>query len=421
MFVSVIRFFVNNWIYELYIKPSYYFKYYGFEWIKPLSANGMYLVFVILALCYLLILLGFFYRIAIVAAFILFTYIELLDKSNYLNHYYFISLISFLLIFIPAHKSFSIDTFRKPSLKSDFVPQWTIIALKLQIAIVYVFAGIAKLNYDWLFNAMPLKIWLPANNHLPIIGALMDQVWVAYFFSWFGAIYDLFIVYFLINKKTRLIAFVFVFLFHILTKILFPIGMFPYIMILGSLIYFSDEFHLKIIGILKKIFPFKVRTSNKSEISTSNVFNSISLTIFAIFFSFQFLLPWRFLAYPGKLFWTEQGYRFSWRVMLMEKAGTAFFYVKDKKSGKEIEIMNSDYLSKNQEKMMATQPDMLLQFAQMLKMDYEKKGFKNPEIRVESYVTLNGSGSRLFVNSTIDLSQEKESFLPKNWILPYQN
>jgi hypothetical protein len=52
---------------------------------------------------------------------------------------------------------------------------------------VYFFAGVAKLNYDWLFRAMPLRIWLPPHIGLTLIGPLMDETWVAYAFSWFGA------------------------------------------------------------------------------------------------------------------------------------------------------------------------------------------------------------------------------------------
>lgn len=428
MFGAVIRFILKGWVDELYIKPSFYFSYYGFEWIKPLGAEGMYIVFAIMALSYLLVMLGYYYRIAIITAFLTFTYVELIDKANYLNHYYFVSIISFLLIFLPAHRYFSLDVMRKPFLRITKVPRWTIDALKFQLAIVYIYAGIAKLNYDWLFRAMPLKIWLPANTHLPIIGGFMDDEWVAYFFSWFGAIYDLSIVFFLMNKKTRLAAYAFVIIFHVMTKIFFPIGMFPFVMIFSTLIFFSEDFHKKLITIFLSWKPFNRSFSSASNEASLETFvhsgrlkTKLITYMFGTFFMVQLILPWRFLLYPGKLFWTEQGYRFSWRVMLMEKAGTAFFYVKDPQTGGKSEIMNCDYLTKNQEKMMATQPDMILQFAHFLKKEYEGIGIKNPQVSVESYVTLNGSGSRLFIDSAVDLTKEKENFLSKEWILPFKN
>jgi hypothetical protein len=426
MLGAVIRFLLKGWVYELYIKPEFYFSYYGFEWVKPMGAAGMYIVFALMALSFLLIIFGYYYRLAAVTAFLTFTYVELIDKSNYLNHYYFVSVVCFLLIFLPAHKYFSLDAVRKPAIGTTEVPRYTISAIKLQLAIVYIFAGIAKLNYDWLYRAMPLKIWLPANAHLPLIGGFLDYEWVAYFFSWFGAVYDLFIVFFLMNSRTRPVAYAFVILFHLMTKWLFPIGMFPYVMIFCTLIFFSEPFHKKVIEKLKGFNPGVLKLFAKvDQPAGHNLFlnkrkSHVVMWMLGIFFFLQILLPWRFLLYPGNLFWTEQGYRFSWRVMLMEKAGTAFFYVKDPKKGFEAEVMNDQFLTKNQEKMMATQPDMILQYAHLLKEKYEAQGIKNPQVRVESYVTLNGSGSRMFLDSSVDLTKERESLLPKAWILPFE-
>ena len=144
-------------------------------------------------------------------------------------------------------------------------------------------------------------------------------------------------------------------------------------------------------------------------------------SIIILHFAIQIVLPFRYLFYPGELFWTEEGFRFSWRVMLIEKAGTAFFYVKDAATGREAEISNAQYLTPNQEKMMSTQPDMMLQFAHFIANEFKTKGVENPEVRVESYVTLNGSGSRPFTNPNIDLSKLQDGFSAKNWILPFNS
>lgn len=424
MLGSTIRFALKGWIYELYIKPTFYFSYYGFEWIKPLDPTGMYIVFGLMALSFLFVTCGYYYRIAIVTAFLTFTYVELLDKTNYLNHYYFVSVVLFLLIFLPANRYFSLDVVRKPFLRTTKIPQWVIGSLKFQLAIVYIYAGIAKLNYDWLFRAMPLKIWLPANTDMPIIGSLFGYEWVAYLFSWFGAVYDLFIVFFLLNARTRVVAYLFVIIFHVLTKMLFPIGVFPYVMIFSTLVFFSENLHIRTIQFLQSKFLHWFGSSAVKEYQApspaSSFKGTLVLYMLSVFFFVQVLIPWRFLLYPGKLFWTEQGFRFSWRVMLMEKAGTAFFYVKDPETGRESEVMACDYLTKNQEKMMSTQPDMIVQFAHYLKEKYEGSGIRNPQVRVESYVTLNGSGSRLFIDSTIDLTKEKDNFSHKKWVLPFK-
>lgn len=389
-----------------------YFPFYGFEWVKPLSGIGMYSVFALLLISCLGIIFGLLYRYSSILFFVLFTYVELIDKTNYLNHYYFISLVSFSIIFIPANKNFSLDNklFKRP--ETTNIPYIFLFLLQLQMFAVYFFAGIAKLNYNWLFEALPLKIWLPAFSHYPIIGRFMEASWLAFFFSWFGCVYDLLIGFFLFNKRTVYTAYVFVILFHIATATFFNIGMFPYIMMTITIVFFKEEFHIKLINFFKRIANY-----NYSEIESIKMPRKSFTYLFLCFFLIQFILPFRYVLYDGNLFWTEQGYRFSWRVMLMEKAGTAFFYVKDATTNREVEVDNKEHLTYMQEKMMATQPDMMVDYAKYLKNYYLNKGFKSPKVRAQSFVTLNGSGSREFINDTIDLSVQNNSFLKnKTWI-----
>lgn len=420
MLISILRFACKGWIYKLYIKPVFYFSYYGFEWVKPLGDPGMYILFTIMGVAALFLMLGFFYRFSAILFFLTFTYVELIDKTNYLNHYYFVSIIAFLLILVPAGDYFSIDVRRKPQKTITRIPRLFILILQFQLGLVYFYAGIAKLNPDWLFQAMPLRIWLPAHTDLPLIGTLMDKAWIAYFFSWFGAIYDLSIPFLLLFRKTRGWAYFFVVFFHIMTFLLFQIGMFPFIMIICTLIFFPESLHQRIIAGMSKLFRLTFEPAVDKNYIFAIPVKRLLVGLIIVHFTFQLLVPFRYLLYPGKLFWTEQGFRFSWRVMLMEKAGKAFFYVTDPVTKRSGETMMDNDLTVNQEKMMATQPDMILQYAHYLKKKYQAQGIANPEIRVECYVTLNGSGSRLFIDKTVDLTKEEDSFKNKNWILPFE-
>jgi hypothetical protein len=377
MFISTVRFIAKGWVDEFYVAPQFHFPFYGLEWLRPLPAVGMYAVFVLMALASLGLTLSRFYRLSAALFFLCFVYIELLDRSFYLNHYYLVSLISFLLILVPADR-------RGANI------------IKFQICIVYFFAGISKLTHAWMIDALPLKIWLPA------FGGIFKQVWIAYAFSWFGAFFDCTIWIFLLLPRTRTIAYLVVIIFHLTTALLFKIGMFPYIMIAITLVFFSPETPPK------PIPPSMPPRSGKAM-----------LTLLAFYFLLQLTLPLRYLCYPGNLLWTEQGFRFSWRVMLMEKGGTAFFYVKDARSGRRWEVENKKFLTPLQERQMSTQPDMILQFAHHLHDTYQKKGIADPVITVEDYVTLNGAGSRLYIDSTVDLAKQRDNFLPKKWILPY--
>jgi hypothetical protein len=417
MFVSIARFMLKGWVYNMYILPKMFFPYYGFEWVKPMPALGMYVIFALLLLSSLGILAGAFYRFSAILFFVLFTYVELLDKTNYLNHYYFISLISFLLMFVPAGKNFSVDNklFKRPELTD--MPRFFVLIIQLQLFTVYFFAGIAKINYAWLVEAQPLKIWLPAFSHFSIIGPFMEREWIAYLFCWFGCIYDLAIGFLLFNRRTVNTAYVFVVIFHLATSLFFNIGMFPYIMITITIIFFKEEFHLGILSVLKNSMHYG---NNRGTFSQANRVPKFLTIFFMSYFVMQFFLPFRYLFYKGNLFWTEQGYRFSWRVMLMEKAGTAFFYIRDRTTGKETEVDNKNHLTYMQEKMMATQPDMMVDYAKYLKKEYEKKGFVNPIVRAQSFVTLNGSGSREFIDSEIDLSEQSNTiFKNRDWVKSY--
>ena len=436
MGISLLRFAALGWIEKLYLEPTFHFTYYGFSWVKPLGAFT-YVLFGIAVLATVMVALGYRYRLAIAVFFCTFTYFELLDKTTYLNHYYFVSILSFLLLFLPAQAYFSLDARRRPALASATVPVWTIDAIKLLLSIVYIYAGLAKLNPDWLLRAQPLRIWLPARDYLPLIGPLLREQWVAYAFSWGGALYDLVIPFLLWNARTRTFAFVLVVGFHVLTRILFPIGMFPYLMIVSALIFFPASFHEQVLARLRSSgvwlgFFSKDEQSDPPQLTAqvavvlpppSASFSSwqrrATAAVIGLFFTLQLLLPLRFALYPGKLFWTEQGYRFSWRVMLMEKAGYANFKIVDRTTGRRFYVNNAEFINPFQEKQMATQPDFILEYAHYLAAVYRQRGITDPAVYVESYVALNGESSRPYIDPTVDLTQIQPSFLPATWILPY--
>ncbi|THD65839.1 HTTM domain-containing protein [Robertkochia marina] len=426
MFLSVLRFWANGWIEKLYLEPEFHFTYYGFEWVRVPGAYT-YLIFLLCALSALGIALGYRYKWSVLLFFLSFTYIELMDKTTYLNHYYFISLLSFLLFFLPAAARFSLDAQRQGKLYLK-VPAWNIDAVKLMLGIVYFYAGLAKINSDWLFRAMPLKIWLPSKFDLPLIGdSLLQQEWFNFAMSWAGMIYDLAIPFLLLYKRTRLFAFALVVFFHVFTRVLFPIGMFPYIMIVSALIFFDAGVHHRIMEIVKRIGtalgrkrptpPLQVIPEYRLPILQEKLIKPLLM----VFFVIQLLLPFRYLLYPGELFWTEEGFRFSWRVMLMDKVGYTTFTIVDGKTGKSFEVDNTDFLTSFQEKQMSFQPDFILEYAHYLGDHFKAQGHQNVEVYARSYVALNGRKSTPFVEEDRDLYKEKESFKHKDWIIPFKD
>lgn len=401
MCFSQLRFLSKGWIEDCYTNPQFHFTYQFFDWIEPFGNTTMYLIVVATALFALCIGFGLFYRVSTVLFFMSFTYLELIEKSWYLNHYYFASLIAFLLIWLPAHRNHSLDSRIFKRIRLAEVPQWTVLILKIQIAIVYIFGGIAKLNSDWLIEAQPLKIWLQARTDTPILGSLFQYDSIAYLFSWTGSLYDLTIPFLLFYKRSRPWAYILVVIFHVLTYALFNIGMFPWMMIGASLIFItSTEW--------KNLFH-KLGLSNKEISSDAKPFcsNKIAIPLLVVYTLFQFAFPLRHFALTNNVLWTENGFRFAWHVMVMEKNGFTEFTIVDNNTQKKFTVYPSQYLTVIQEKQMSFQPDMIWQFAQHLNEQFNTDNTKELSIFVNSKVSLNGRSSQTFMAPETDLLKVK--------------
>ncbi len=414
MFVGLVRMYAEGWVEKLYIVPTHFFKFYGFEWVKVPNEMGVYLLFLIAAISALGISAGLFYRFFAILFFCTFSYIELMDATNYLNHYYLVAWLALILIFLPAHRFWSLDIKWRKIESASLVSNGYIWTIKVLLVVVYFYAGLAKVNSDWLLNAMPLKIWLPERTSIPVLGYFFQFPIVAYIFSWFGCLYDLSIGFLLCFRRTKWFAYLMVIVFHTLTGMLFNIGMFPIIMIMSTLIFFNEKDY----GFLFKKTTLIIQQEKKKTVFLPK----IGVLLFTLFIVFHFFVPLRHFLYSSNVLWAEEGYRFSWRVMLVEKIGYARFIIKDGESNRQQEILNQSFLTEFQEKQMSIQPDFILQFAKIITKEYENKhGFRNAKVYVESHVALNGRVSERFIDVAVDLNSINDDFLPKKWVLPIQN
>ncbi len=404
MLVAVGRYFAHGWIDSLFRTPRFFFTYAGFEWIQPLPGAGMHLLFAALGILAAALVVGVFARASAALFAIGFTYAHLIDKTNYLNHYYLVSVLAALLALLPIGAAGSVDARRRPEIAGDTVPAWTVWVLRAQLGLVYFYGGVAKLNADWLFSAQPLRIWLAASGDVPLLGPFLERPWAAYACSWAGAAFDLGIVPLLLWRRTRLPAYALVVVFHVLTSLLFPIGIFPWLMIGLTPIFFAPDWPRRF-GWAPVAAPARPAPMRHEP---------LIVAVLAAHLLLQALIPLRLFLASDDVGWTERGFRFSWRVMAMEKAGMATFRLRDPATGETWTIDPRAELTPLQNRMMATQPDMIAAYARHLADVARAAGHRDVEVRADVYVSLNGRPSRRYIDPDADLARaERAPVLPR--------
>ncbi len=418
MFVAVVRFFAHGWIDEHFLEPRHFFPYHGLAWVRPWPGAGMYVHFAVMGVLALCIAAGLFYRASVVGFGLLFAYAHLIDKTNYLNHYYLVICLCLLMALLPLDRCASLDAHRRPALRGATVPAWVVWALRAQIGLVYVFGGIAKLKADWLVDAQPMQIWLAASTDVPLLGPLFGERWMAYAMSWAGAAYDLAIVPLLLWRRSRPLAYVAVVVFHVVTMRLFQLGMFPWIMMASSLVFLPPGWPRRLAAWLGRRSGARTGSDAPGGPATPVRRPRLVLALLGAYFAFHAAMPLRHLLYPGDVLWTEEGFRFAWNVMLMEKTGSVDAHIVEPSTGKRWVVSPSAYFTRYQTKMMSASPDMILQFAHLVAADFRARGVRDPEVRVDAVASLNGRRRARLVDPTVDLAREADGLLPRHWILP---
>ena len=421
MFWEVIRYYQHGWIERYFIQPSFYFTYHFFDFVTPWPGRGMYLHFDVVGILAILIAVGLFYRVAALLFLPAFAYIFLLDKANYLNHFYLIILFSFLLCLLPANRALSLDRVlffpRRPAL----VPMWSVWVLRAQQVIVYFYAGLAKVNVDWL-RGEPMRMWLAARDDFPLVGHWFTEEWVVYLFSYGALIFDLSVGFLFLWRKTRLVAFGFAGTFHLMNAWLFNIGIFPWMMIWAMLIFAEPDWPQTVWGwIRQKIrLPARGDAAPLPETFGYPIPRTSTLILIGLhgYFIFQLLFPLRHLLYPGNVSWTEEGHRFSWHMKLRDKDAMLNIYLTDPRTGDTWEISPSRDLSSRQLKEMSTRPDMIVQYAHYLAAQAENSGQPRPIIQVNHQVSLNGRPYQTLIDPEVNLAEIQLSFKPADWLLP---
>ena len=409
---SAARFLAYDWVRQFFAEPTFFFRFWGFEWISPLSHAGMTGVFVALVVLGLTMALGLFYRVSVAGALVLWSYVELIDVTNYLNHYVLMSLLLCSLLWMPAHHKWSLDralgVLRAPR---EGVARWMLWVLRFQVASVYFWAGMAKATPDWLLHAQPLNIWLSARSELPVVGPLFEFWWVALGMSWAGFVFDSTIWAFLLWRRTRAWAFALVVGFHVSTGLLFNIGLFPWIMILAVTVMFDPAWP-------ERLLRHSSRSGHAPKQQARGHLRVSARLLLGLCLLVQLVMPMRHMLYPGHVLWNEQGMRWSWRVMVREKNGAVTYRVRWDGRARDLEVPATRYLTDHQAREMSGQPDMILQLGQHIGRRMAQDVGRPVQVYADALVSLNGRAPQALVDPTVDLMQVRDGVGQAAWITP---
>jgi len=421
MLWEVWRYIKGNRIKGYYVDKDMHFKYYGFEWVPgPLPGMYMYHFYVAMGILYTFIIMGLFYKVSMIAAFLGFFYWMFLDETFFLNHFYLALLIHFVMIFLPAHRNASMDVLRYPELRVEKVPSWTRWILVFHVSVPYVYGGVSKFCPDWLAG-YPMKIYLDQTKRdFPL--SLLYQTftepgqdwWVKYFFSYGGLVFDLVAAPALIWKKSRPYAVTITIFFHMMNDHLFSIGIFPWFMMYATPIYFEPEWSRPILN-FEWIFAAPKKT--KKIYNNSRGMRKVIKLCLITWCTWQVVWPFRQFAYPGDVNWGEEGHLFAWMMMIRNKRSYADFTVTYLDTGREVEIDNKRWLTNTQASRFVKRPDMILRFGHFLCEKYAAKGRGPVTVHVDAKTSLNEREYQHMVDPTKDLCMCDLSLKSADWIV----
>jgi len=330
----------------------FHFAYPGFAWLPVLPPHWIYFVVGLLAVGGVFLAAGFLYRLSAAAIFLSWGYLYAVESTRtyWMSYHYLELLLAFLLLWMPAARRFSVDAWLwRVRNWPKTVPFWTIFVLRGQLVISYFYAGVAKLNADWLQDAEPVRYYLANSNVLPHLGksGLADFLrhillsnGLAYFISYAGAAFDLSVGFLMLFRRTRIFAMVLMVIFHATNHfILFnDIVWFPLLGVTTATIFLEPDWPERLWNWLRRphlakphwawagfgavLFPvvgaalgWKLAPSKASaSAGATRAIGRWVAPLVVVWLVWQTLMPLRQYLIEGDSRFTWEGLSFSWRL-----------------------------------------------------------------------------------------------------------
>ena len=266
------------------------------------------------------------------------------------------------------------------------------------------------MNADWV-SGFPMREVLQSRASHPLIGPFCDQEWFVYAFVWSGLLFDTFIVGLLLFRRTRLLGFGLCLVFHLLNASLFQIGIFPWLMILATTIFFEPDWPRWVFSSLLAAVQ-----GESCEVPRKSNARFALFGFLGVFVVLQVLVPLRHFLYKENTSWTERNHHFSWHMKLRGKTTAIRFYTRNPANGQWAKFQLQEHLKLHQLMRMTRDPWMIRDFALFIEDYYKRIGIPDVEVRVFSLCSMNGRKPQLLIDPQVDLTAS----LPPDWIAPLE-
>lgn len=409
--------------------PTYFhFKYPLFTWVEGFPTHWMVAVeIVVLLVAAIGVFLGIRFRLATIVFGFVYLHLFLIDTVYYNNHYYLTILISWLLAFTGADRTFSIRSLRERDPDGCAIPHtvpfWNYFLLRGQIFFLYFYGGIAKLNGDW-FRAQPVKHWFANSGSLRFpLDLIAREEWFAWVAAYGGIIIDLGAPFLLLWRRTRPYTATVLIAFHLMNSRIFKIGFFPYIGIVLTILFFDPSTARRLWAKFQTVVAGapRVRMPNLEEVKNTSKPARWAPWLVGGFLLFQAVFPLRAYIVNQDPAWTEVGHKFSWRMMLRSKDA----YIKFIFDNPEAELWLDSHpetrpkIASEHIAMLSKHPWMLLQYARELDRVLADNGMPDTRISVISVVSLNDRAYQVMIDPTVDLTEiDYPIWSMPDWIVP---
>jgi vitamin K-dependent gamma-carboxylase len=315
---------------------------------------------------------------------------------------------------------------------------------KAQFFIVYIFAAVAKLNPDWLRGEPHTTSLMHSADKLPpFVAHVVATPWFCHLITCGGIAIDSTVGFLLWFPQTFFLGALASLSFHLINSMMFQIGIFPWLMIAAIGIFAKPSWPRVLFPRKKKIARATADATNDAGVNAGTVCNAFDLkglgkkypsasvrchsalnlavlTFLHLYFVIQATLPLVHFLYPGEPSWTEQGFRFSWSMMMrLTKVQDFHMIATDPRTGVSTDINFDKVLNRLQFRIMTMRPDLVIEMAHKVADSIEQQFHVRPIITVKDVVSHNYRPAQDLINPEVDLAvQPIEFWPPAQWIVP---